>query len=83
MDFPNSIWTKVSLGIGYHEDNFTLGFVIVYEEDFDAAIAVDDITLSECGQPPAEEDCQVWSSIMSYSCPASPTPAMLTIFMSY
>ena len=47
------------IGIGFHEDNFTIGLTMIFgEAEFDAAIAVDEIQFVDCGWPFPMADCQ-------------------------
>ena len=58
--FHDGVWSKVAIGIGRHPDKFDVGLQITYagEDQFDSAVAVDQVQLLSCALPPAEEDCQ-------------------------
>lgn len=58
--FQDGVWTHVAIGIGRHRDKFAVGFEILYggEDQWDSAVAVDQVQLLSCALPPAEEDCQ-------------------------
>ena len=54
-------WTKVEIGIGRQKDQFNVGFVLTYSDDltpYNAGIALDDITFSDCELPEAAESCE-------------------------
>lgn len=54
-------WTKVEIGIGRQRNQFNIGFVLGYSDaltPYNAGVAVDDITLFECGLPLAQDSCQ-------------------------
>ena len=55
----DGLWTHVDIGVGRHNDKFSLGFEVVSIGDglWDAAVAVDGVEMFECYKPLPEETC--------------------------
>ena len=59
QQLEDGVWTNVDIGVGAHNDKFTLGFQVVStgSGDWDAAVAVDAVEMFECNKPLPEENC--------------------------
>ena len=53
----DGVWTHVMIGVGAHNDKFSLGFQVLSSGDWDAAVAVDEVELFECAKPQPEDSC--------------------------